>query len=214
MSPLRSISPVQRLAALIAILAAVSPWFAQAADSQTTSPEALVEQATDAFRKGDVVAAMTLLRGPAEEGHVPAQVQLAYYLDYAEQDSEAFTWYLAAAEAGDTEAQHQLGKLYASGEGTEVDLTLARQWFERAAEQGYAPSIRVMAVAFEEARPMTGISYEQAVFWLEQGAAIGDTWSLTRLSDAYRKGELGLRIDRIRAEALNAEAERLVSDGE
>ena len=155
-----------------------------------------------------MVGAMTLLKAPAEAGYVPAQVQLAYYLDYAGQDEEAFAWYHAAAGAGDAEAQHQVARLYAAGEGTALDLESARAWFERAAEQGHAASIRVLAIAYEEGTPLTGISYEQAVAWLERGVAIGDPWSIGRLSNAYRTGDLGLRIDRDRADALRAEAAR------
>lgn len=201
---------------LIAIAAMIWPAFGRTSESiaSTASPEALVVAAEAEFRNGDVVGAMTLLRAPAKAGHVPAQVQLAYYLDYAEQNEEAFRWYMAAAEAEDPEAQHQIGRLYASGEGAPEDLDLARQWFERAACQGHAPSIRVLAIAYEEGTALTGISYEQAVAWLEQGIAIGDAWSLVRLSEAYRTGDLGLRVDRTKADALRAESERLESDNE
>jgi uncharacterized protein len=48
---------------------------------------------------------------------------------------------LHAAELGNVDAQHTAGALYASGEeGFEQDLAAARQWHQRAAEQGDAGS--------------------------------------------------------------------------
>jgi TPR repeat protein len=173
---------------------------------EATAQQSIVDKATQAFFNGDVVTAMTLLRPLAEKGFIPAQVQLAYYLDYAEEDEEAFAWYQAAAEQGDPEAQYHLGRLHGAGEGTELDPGLARLWFERAARQNHPDAIRIMAVSFEQGGPMTAVSYEQAVAWLERGAAIADPWSLARLSDAYQRGELGLRIDRDRARALQVRA--------
>lgn len=40
------------------------------------------------------------------------------------------------AEAGDTNAQHSLGKMYASGEGVAKDDAKAVEWYQKAAEQG------------------------------------------------------------------------------
>ena len=41
-----------------------------------------------------------------------------------------------AAERGFAPAQYQLGRLYMIGKGVDVDATLAREWFEKAAAQG------------------------------------------------------------------------------
>jgi len=43
-----------------------------------------------------------------------------------------------AAEQGDPDAQFKLGVLYYSGEGVPQDLTEARKWILKAAEQGDA----------------------------------------------------------------------------
>ena len=52
--------------------------------------------------------------------------------DYA----TAFAEWKAAAEAGQTEAQFDLGVLYAQGRGVKRDLTLAERWYRKAASQG------------------------------------------------------------------------------
>jgi len=54
--------------------------------------------------------------------------------DYA----TAFREWKAAAEAGQAEAQFDLGVLYAQGKGVPRDLTVAEQWYRKAAEQGNA----------------------------------------------------------------------------
>lgn len=43
--------------------------------------------------------------------------------------SEAVRWYTLAAEQGDTDAQNNLGVLYAKGEGVTQDDVLAHMWF-------------------------------------------------------------------------------------
>lgn len=175
--------------------------------ARSTDPSAQMGDAATAFERGDVTAAMTALRPLAEAGYVPAQVRLAYYLDYAEDDSTAFHWYATAAAAGDAEAQFYLAKLYGAGEGTATDTAAALDWYVRAADQGYLPAIRVLAMSYEQGGPLAPISYEAAVTWLEAGAALDDEWSLRRLSAALSRGELGLRVNRDRANALAARAD-------
>jgi TPR repeat protein len=50
----------------------------------------------------------------------------------------AFREWRAAAEAGQAEAQFDLGVLYAQGRGVQRDLTEAARWYRKAADQGNA----------------------------------------------------------------------------
>jgi uncharacterized protein len=50
----------------------------------------------------------------------------------------AFREWKAAAEAGQAEAEFDLGVLYAQGKGVQRDLTLAERWYRKSAEQGNA----------------------------------------------------------------------------
>jgi len=52
--------------------------------------------------------------------------------------SKAFQEWKAAADAGQAEAQFDLGVLYAQGRGVQRDLTVAERWYRKAAEQGNA----------------------------------------------------------------------------
>jgi TPR repeat protein len=51
---------------------------------------------------------------------------------------KAFREWKAAADAGEAEAQFDLGVLYAQGRGVERDLDEAARWYRQAAEQGNA----------------------------------------------------------------------------
>lgn len=208
-----------RLLAIVSVCLSLTAYAGQSDQSDIVSDTdaaqyTVLSDAEREFARGDVVAAMTLLREPASQGFVPAQVLLAYYLDYAEEDEDALRWYLAAAEAGNAEAQFKLGKLYATGEGTSKNPQLAMSWFLRSGEQGYPAAIRMLANSFELGGELSRISYEQAVKWLEVGVQQEDVWSINRLARAYQRGELGLRINRERAELLKLEAEALANRDE
>jgi len=51
---------------------------------------------------------------------------------------------VAAAEAGDSGAQAQLGRIYREGLGVKADLKEARRWYEKAAAQKHPEAARVL----------------------------------------------------------------------
>lgn len=58
---------------------------------------------------------------------------------------ERFASLTAAAEAGDAEAQFQLGLAYQSGDGVQAHDTMAALWFKRAAQQDHPEGLREYA---------------------------------------------------------------------
>jgi uncharacterized protein len=77
----------------------------------------------------------------AEAGNAEAQYQLGKLYEKGQGVSsqdylKAFDWYLVAAEKGNSKAQYALGVLYKQGWGVEKNEKNARQWLQRAAEQG------------------------------------------------------------------------------
>ena len=76
---------------------------------------------------------MLLIAGQAA-GDTAAGMQAFRNKDYA----KAFSEWKTAAEAGQAEAQFDLGVLYAQGKGVQRDLTMAERWYRKAAEQGNA----------------------------------------------------------------------------
>lgn len=166
------------------------------------SPEAYLENANNAFKQSDIVNAMRWYRKAAELGNAQAQTRLAYLLDNSEENKEAIEWYQKAAEQDYPEAFYGLAVMYAAGEGVPKNESKAFDLFLQAANKGHAPSIRTLALVYEEGDLGQPIDYELAVQWLEAGVNVGDAWSITRLARAYQRGELGQRIDKQKAKAL------------
>lgn len=106
------------------------------------------ERAEAAFRTGDLVVAMTLLRKAAEAGHAPAQARYADLLDAAEQDVEAVAWYRKAAEQGEPAGEFGLGRMHANGEGVKRDPAEALKWYRLAAGRNHVPALDALARAY------------------------------------------------------------------
>lgn len=51
-----------------------------------------------------------------------------------------FTYQKKMADYGNPEAQVKLGEMYEEGHGTEQDYEKARQWYQKAVDQGYEPA--------------------------------------------------------------------------
>jgi|GEM_PF-4600844 len=100
------------------------------------------------YRKGDGVTqdeakARQWYHEAANQGHARAQYELGMMMcsspDATPQDKrKAFLWFEKAALQDLPEAQYQLGQCYLQGLGVPVSDVTARQWFRRAASQGYA----------------------------------------------------------------------------
>jgi TPR repeat protein len=95
--------------------------------------------------KLDKKQAMKLYRAAADRGDAISQYNLGYLLDAEKKFDESFRYYALSADQGYTAAEHILGICYRLGEGTEVDLSKARYWFERAAAKGYERAIKSLA---------------------------------------------------------------------
>lgn len=63
-------------------------------------------------------------------------------------DSNVIEQVLPRAEAGDPQAQHDLGLRYAGGRGVPEDPERAVRWYRAAAEQGYGPAQGSLALAY------------------------------------------------------------------
>ena len=61
---------------------------------------------------------------------------------------DAFQYLKELAEAGNPEAQYELGGFYHWGRISAADFTKARQWYERAAKQGNADAMLGLAVIY------------------------------------------------------------------
>lgn len=191
-----------RTAALLLLLFAVSM-------PLRAGPEEDYREGRKAYFAGDMAGATTLLRKSADLGSAPAQALLGRVLRQTDSTDEALEYFRRSAAQGYTEAQFELGAMYAAGEGVGRDPAEARRWMTRAAQAGHRPAIVVLADAYiggglgvEEAERRG----PEALQWIRLAAEHGHAPALDRLAAAYRNGEMGLGVNVQEAAALEVRA--------
>jgi TPR repeat protein len=121
-------------------------------------------------------AGLQLVRHAAENGYVPAMLQLGLLYDgnrLVDQDyNEAFRWFSRAANAGDAAAQLQLGGCFHYGLGVARDYSRAAKWYRRSAEQTNYVAMKSLGYLL-----MNGLgeatNLESAEYWLTRAAKEG-----------------------------------------
>ena len=99
------------------------------------------------------------------------------------------------AEAGDAEAQTELGERYEDGRGVALDYAAAVSWFRRAAEQGYAAGQAALGFMYDTGRGV--VQNDEAAFqWYRSSAAQGNARGQHNLGGMYRDGRGVERNDR------------------
>lgn len=106
-----------------------------------------------------------------ENGSEKASFKLAKILA-TQQPALAFQFALDAAERGLPEAQFSVGERYAAGIGAEVDRWQAKAWYQRAAEQAYAPALYALGQLQEQDRPDPE-GLVEAGQWYRRAAKVG-----------------------------------------
>lgn len=127
------------------------------------------------------------LEQAAQTGNLTAQYELALQRLAGGQTQEAIGLLRAAADRGFAMAQYRLAKVFERGEGVPRDLTLARQWTERAAAAGNRRAMHDLGVYFArgEGAPVD----EAAAFrWFRQAAELGVADSQYNLGVLYQQG--------------------------
>jgi|GEM_PF-1958416 hypothetical protein len=94
---------------------------------------------------------------------------------------------LRAADRTDAEAQNLMGELYAHGWGVKRDYLLAVAYYQKAAEQGFAPGVRNLGIAHEMGWGMKR-DYPKAVEYFRKAAAKKDPAAAEALGKAYQEG--------------------------
>lgn len=101
------------------------------------------------------------------------------------------------AEAGNAEAQLQMGMRYATGDGVVQNDKEAAKWFERAARQGLAEAQYEYGLAVLNGRGVVQ-NYQAAFEWIERPALRGHAKAQYSLGELYRYGT-GTAVDKARA---------------
>lgn len=101
---------------------------------------------------------------------------------------QTFAALLKKAEAGDAEAQHNLGMMYDKGEGVPIDAAKAMVWFQKAAAQGHAGAQFGLGTMYEN---RNGVPKDaaKAVEWYQKAATQGHAGGQFGLGMMYGKGE-------------------------
>ncbi len=186
---------------ILAVFLALQAWTASGA------PDEDFRAGSQAYRRGDVVQAMDLLRKSADAEYAPAQSLLAYILDKSGASEEAVAYYRKAAAQGDAEGEFGLGSMYAAGEGVKRDLAEARKWITLAAEKGHAGAVNTLALAYIKSDlgiEETQRKGDEALRWVRRASDSGYLPAMEHLALAYRTGAHGLEVDVREADALDA----------
>ena len=149
-----------------------------------------------AYRSGDIVGAMPLLKRAADAGHVDAQLQYGFILDWSEENVDAVHYYRMAAESGDPRGELELARMYLSGEGVERDPAAARALIEKAAARDYPPAIVQLGYGYMNGTLDVAVDEAEARRQFERAEALG-----------YEQGASGLAELERRAAARAAQAE-------
>jgi TPR repeat protein len=117
---------------------------------------------------------LVLCAQAAEQGSIPAMLQIADFnlaLNTEESNVSALHWYSNAASYQSAHAQFKIGVMLLKGQGLKQDPLEAREWFEKAAAQGYQPAYFETAALYYDAPkdPATNL-------WLEQDLAKSYLW--------------------------------------
>jgi localization factor PodJL len=159
----------------------------------SAAPRTNVAQATPARPGAAPVTAAPLaprnvsLEAAARGGDLVAQYEFGLQRIAAGRTEEGVAMLRRSADRGMAMAQYRLAKLYERGEGVTADLTLARQWTERAAAGGNRRAMHDLGVYFArgEGAPLD----EAAAFrWFRQAAELGVADSQYNLGVLYQQG--------------------------
>ncbi len=113
---------------------------------------------------------------------------------------DAMRVFRLAAEKGSAFAQLWVGNLYDRGRGVPRDPAQAAQWYEKAAENGFAIAMYNLGAHFRErASSAKGEDqkkfYTQAREWYQRGSEVGHPDSMWAIAKFYEHG-LGVEVDR------------------
>ncbi|RRW18586.1 sel1 repeat family protein [Stutzerimonas stutzeri] len=107
--------------------------------------------------------------------------------DLAEQPQRAARLVLAAAAAGEVEAQALLGQILLEGHGIQADPTLALTWFDIAAERGHAMACNMAGRCHEHGWGCAADPTRAADYY-RRAADLGLDWGMYNLANLLATG--------------------------
>ena len=101
--------------------------------------------------------------------------------------TEAFNYFLKAAENGDSNSQERLGYLYYMGYGVKKNAAKAAEWWLKAAEQGDAVAQCCLGSCYHNGEGVEQ-NYAEAFKWYSMAAEQGNAGSQRHLGEMYENG--------------------------
>lgn len=151
-------------------------WLVRAAEQGNATAEWNLALLLVSGRRGikkDLKQAFALCQQAAQRGLVPAQATLGNLYFKMKNPEKAVEWWTLAAQAGDPEAQFNLGSAYLKGSGVSRDADTAALWIGRAAEHGVASAQAKLGVLLATGEEMLQDSVE-AHKWFVLASDRGD----------------------------------------
>jgi hypothetical protein len=105
----------------------------------------------------------------------------------SEEGGENAKYLYKLAEAGNMDAQNQLGLLYYNGRGVPQNFQQASVWFRKAAEQGHAGAQVNLGTLYFSGYGVSENSQE-ALFWFRKAAVQRDALAFAKLGRMYEQG--------------------------
>ena len=130
----------------------------------------------------------------------------------------AISEFLTEANKGEDIAQYYLGKIYARGEGVNIDFEEAMKWFRLAADQGNSAAQRSVGIFYDNGDGVVQ-DFGQAMQWYHLAADQEDPVAQRLIGQLYHLGD-GVKQDpveamnwyRLAADQGNSEAQRSIGD--
>ena len=144
--------------------------------------------------------ALEWFRRSAEQGLTKAQMALARMYENGDGGpdkgmSDAFVWYMNAAESGSPEAMRRVGLLYEgkivdwNGKGIDKDYKQAFKWLRKAAEDKDDKSAMVeIGQMYAEGNEAVRRDPDKAMKWFQHAAETGDPNGQMLVAQAFEKG--------------------------
>jgi hypothetical protein len=108
--------------------------------------------------------------------------------------AHAFSEWIESAKAGDAHAQHGLGMLYELGQGVPyADPKAASEWYQKAADQNYAPAVNNLARLYADGRGVKQDVPKAIELW-SKAAEAGNITARFNLGLQYAAG-IGVKKD-------------------
>ena len=107
--------------------------------------------------------------------------------------AEDFNVVMKRANLGNAEAQFQIGRMYANGDGVKQDYKLAVLWYEKAAKRSHPAAQNNLGVLYHNGRGVKK-DYKKARKWYEKSAAQGYGRAFDNLGWIYQNGQ-GVNVD-------------------